>query len=52
MIAEYSARFRSMDSATRNANTLLETAERQYRKVRQAKITRELVELSAIFQTK
>jgi F-type H+-transporting ATPase subunit gamma len=52
LIAEYSARFRSMDSATRNANTLLETAERQYRKVRQAKITRELVELSAIFQTK
>lgn len=52
LIAEYSARFRSMDSATRNANTLLETAERQYRKVRQAKITRELVELSAIFQAK
>jgi len=52
LIAEYSARFRSMDNATRNANTLLETTERQYRKVRQAKITRELVELSAIFQTK
>lgn len=52
LIAEYAARFRSMDSATRNANTLLETAERQYRKVRQTKITRELVELSAIFQTK
>ena len=52
LIAEYSARFRSMDNATRNANTLLEATERQYRKVRQAKITRELVELSAIFQTK
>ena len=52
LIAEYAARFRSMDTATRNANTLLENAERQYRKVRQTKITRELVELSAIFQTK
>lgn len=52
LIAEYAARFRSMDNATRNANNLLETAERQYRKVRQSKITRELVELSAIFQTK
>ena len=52
LIAEYAARFRSMDNATRNANNLLETTERQYRKVRQAKITRELVELSAIFQTK
>lgn len=52
LIAEYAARFRSMDNATRNANNLLETAERQYRKVRQTKITRELVELSAIFQTK
>ncbi len=52
LISEYAARFRSMDSATRNADTLLETAERQYRKVRQTKITRELVELSAIFQAK
>jgi F-type H+-transporting ATPase subunit gamma len=52
LIAEYAARFRSMDNATRNASELLETTERQYRKVRQAKITRELVELSAIFQTK
>lgn len=52
LIAEYAARFRSMDSATRNADNLLETAERQYNKMRQAKITRELVELSAIFQTK
>lgn len=52
LVAEYSARFRSMDKATRNASNLLENAERQYRKVRQAKITRELVELSAIFQTK
>lgn len=52
LVAEYSARFRSMDNATRNAGNLLETAERQYRKLRQAKITRELVELSAIFQIK
>ena len=52
LIAEYAARFRSMDNATRNAGNLLETTERSYRKVRQTKITRELVELSAIFQTK
>lgn len=52
LIAEYSARFRSMDNAARNARTLLEAAERQYSKLRQAKITGELVELSAIFQTK
>jgi F-type H+-transporting ATPase subunit gamma len=52
LIAEASARFRSMDSATRNADTLLETSTRQYSKLRQAKITRELVELSAIFQIK
>lgn len=52
LISEYAARFRSMDKATRNASDLLDTAERQYRKIRQAKITRELVELSAIFQTK
>lgn len=52
LIAEYAARFRSMDKATRNASDLLDTTERQYRKVRQAKITRELVELSAIFQIK
>lgn len=52
LIAESAARFRSMDSATRNADTLLETSTRQYSKLRQAKITRELVELSAIFQIK
>jgi F-type H+-transporting ATPase subunit gamma len=52
LVAEYAARFRSMDSATRNADSLLETTQRQYNKMRQAKITSELVELSAIFQTK
>ncbi len=52
LIAEASSRFRSMDSATRNAETLLETSNRQYSKLRQAKITGELVELSAIFQIK
>jgi len=52
LIAEYAARFRSMDNASRNASSLLEAAERQYAKARQTKITRELIELSAIFQTK
>lgn len=52
LIAEYAARFRAMDNAARNAGSLLEVAERQFAKARQAKITRELIELSAIFQTK
>lgn len=45
LLSEYAARFVSMDGATRNANTLLETTQREYNKIRQAKITRELTEL-------
>lgn len=45
LLSEYAARFVSMDGATRNANTLLETTQREYNKVRQAKITGELIEL-------
>jgi F-type H+-transporting ATPase subunit gamma len=45
LIAEHAARFISMDSATRNAQSLLEEAQLQYNKLRQAKITKELTEL-------
>ncbi len=47
LLAEQAARFQSMDSATRNAESLLETMKRHYNKLRQAKITKELIELSA-----
>lgn len=46
LLAEQSARFRTMDSATRNADQLLESMKRQFNKLRQAKITKELLELS------
>lgn len=46
MYAEQSARFKSMDSATRNAESILEEMKIQYAKLRQAKITKELTELS------
>jgi F-type H+-transporting ATPase subunit gamma len=49
LLAEQSARFISMDNATRNAETLLKATLLQYNKVRQAKITRELAELSGNF---
>ncbi|OGB97931.1 hypothetical protein A3F06_01600 [candidate division TM6 bacterium RIFCSPHIGHO2_12_FULL_36_22] len=49
LYAEQAARFQSMDSATRNAIDLLETTQRQYNKLRQAKITKELSELNASF---
>ncbi len=49
LLAEHAARFVSMDSSTRNAETLLEAMQRDYNKLRQAKITRELTELSAFF---
>ncbi len=48
LFAEHAARFVSMDSATRNANSLLETTKLEYNKLRQAKITQELTELAAI----
>ncbi|HEV2601732.1 MAG TPA: FoF1 ATP synthase subunit gamma [Candidatus Babeliales bacterium] len=47
LVAEQAARFLSMDGSTRNANGLLETAKLQYNKFRQAKITRELTELTS-----
>lgn len=49
LLAEHSARFVSMDSSTRNAETMLEQLQIDYNKLRQAKITRELTELSAFF---
>lgn len=50
LLAEQAARFISMDNATRNAQQLLEDTQLHYNKLRQAKITRELTELSASFQ--
>jgi len=49
LLAEYAARFISMDHATRNAKTLFEETRIQYNKLRQAKITKELTELSGSF---
>jgi F-type H+-transporting ATPase subunit gamma len=49
LLAEQSARFISMDSSTRNARTLLDETTLQYNKMRQAKITKELTELSESF---
>jgi F-type H+-transporting ATPase subunit gamma len=49
LLAEQAARFISMDSATRNAQQLREAMKLQYNKLRQAKITKELTELSGSF---
>jgi F-type H+-transporting ATPase subunit gamma len=49
LLAEHAARFISMDTATRNANSLLETTRLEYNKLRQAKITKELTELVGSF---
>ncbi len=49
LLAEQAARFISMDSATRNAKNILEETQLQYNKVRQAKITKELTELTGSF---
>ena len=38
-----------MDNATRNAQNLLQKAHLQYNKLRQAKITKEITELSGSF---
>lgn len=46
LLAENAARFVSMDSSTRNAKNLLEATKLQYNKLRQAKITKELTELT------
>lgn len=45
LLSEQAARFLSMDTATRNATTLLEETQLQYNKLRQLKITKELIEL-------
>ncbi len=49
LLAEHAARFISMDTATRNANSLLEATRLEYNKLRQAKITKELTELVGSF---
>jgi len=49
LLAEQAARFLSMDTANRNAKTLLEETTLQYNKLRQWKITKELTELSTNF---
>lgn len=49
LLSEQAARFLSMDTSTRNAESLLDLATLQYNKMRQAKITRELTELTGSF---
>ncbi len=49
LYAEQAARFVSMDNATRNAESLLESTTLTYNKLRQAKITKELTELTSSF---
>lgn len=49
LLAEHAARFLSMDNSTRNAQNLLETTQLDYNKLRQAKITKELTELTGSF---
>lgn len=46
LFAEHATRFISMDTATRNAETILEETKLKYNKLRQAKITKELTELT------
>ncbi len=47
VLCEYAARFIAMDGATTNADNVLEKMQLQYNKLRQALITKELVELLA-----
>lgn len=49
LLAEASSRFLSMDSATHNAENMIEALRLDYNKLRQANITRELTDLSAGF---
>jgi F-type H+-transporting ATPase subunit gamma len=49
LVAEQAARFISMDNSTRNADIILESTNLAYNKLRQAKITKDLVELSSAF---
>ena len=51
LVAEQASRFRSMDNATTNAKKLLGEMKLKYNKSRQAKITKEITELSSNFQT-
>jgi F-type H+-transporting ATPase subunit gamma len=48
LLAEQAARFISMDSATRNADTILENTRLSYNKLRQAKITKDMIEISSL----
>ncbi|HBR70242.1 TPA: hypothetical protein DIC20_02915 [Candidatus Dependentiae bacterium] len=50
LVSEQAARFQSMDNATRNAEELLDVMRRDYNKLRQTKITRELIELTSSFE--
>lgn len=47
LLAEQAARFLSMDNATRNAEKLLQHMKLDYNKLRQAAVTRELIELTS-----
>jgi F-type H+-transporting ATPase subunit gamma len=49
LFAEHAARFVSMDNATRNAEKILETTQLKYNKLRQTKITKEIIELADAF---
>lgn len=49
LLSEHAARFISMDNSTRNANSLLTATKLEYNKVRQAKITTEITELTGNF---
>jgi F-type H+-transporting ATPase subunit gamma len=49
LLSEHAARFISMDNSTRNANNLLTTTKLEYNKIRQAKITTEITELTGNF---
>jgi len=49
LLSEHAARFLSMDNSTRNANTLLTDTKMEYNKIRQAKITTEITELTGNF---
>jgi len=49
LLSEHAARFISMDNSTRNANSLLAATKLEYNKVRQAKITTEITELTGNF---
>jgi len=50
LMSEQAARFIAMDNATRNAKELLDTMKIQYNKLRQMKITKELIELTGNFK--